>query len=330
MNRGMSGFQLQVNANNDITAVIGELGRTEDVKLSPDQNRLAVAEFSASRIIIFDIHIAQANGSPEITIGDYAIISSPSLANPHGIAFLDNQTVIVANRTGEVSILQLPESGANCKTHKLSPLASIKDGPFRKLRSPGSVCVVEEGPNTSQALICNNYIHRVTRHRIDRTQGIRIGGYRTLLEKDLHIPDGICISADRKWLAVSNHSTHEVLVYDFGRKLGRKSVPDARLQGVSYPHGLRFTKDGKYLIVADAGTQFVHAFSKPQGAWAGSQQADRSFMVLDEETFLRGRYNEEEGGAKGIEVDDAVSVLITTCEHQPLAFFDLQRMLAAA
>ena len=46
---------------------------------------------------------------------------------------------------------------------------------------------------------------------------------------------------------------------------------------------------------------------------------------MDDATFLRGRYNPEEGGPKGIDVDRDMSVLATTCEHQPLAFFDLGR-----
>jgi hypothetical protein len=40
--------------------------------------------------------------------------------------------------------------------------------------------------------------------------------------------------------------------------------------------------------------------------------------VLDEETYLRGRLNPEEGGTKGIAIDPSGRLLLLTCEERPM------------
>jgi hypothetical protein len=59
----------------------------------------------------------------------------------------------------------------------------------------------------------------------------------------------------------------------------------------------------------------------------GERDPVSSFRVLGEVTFRRGRYNPQEGGPKGIDIDCGMNVLATTCEAQPLAFFDLKEVL---
>ena len=49
--------------------------------------------------------------------------------------------------------------------------------------------------------------------------------------------------------------------------------------------------------------------------------------MMDDETFLRGRNNPEEGGPKGIDVDSDMNVLVTTSTQHTLAFYDVPRML---
>jgi hypothetical protein len=51
---------------------------------------------------------------------------------------------------------------------------------------------------------------------------------------------------------------------------------------------------------------------------------------MDEAVYLRGRNNPKEGGPKGIDIDAGMDIMATTCECQPLAFFDLQAILAKA
>jgi hypothetical protein len=51
---------------------------------------------------------------------------------------------------------------------------------------------------------------------------------------------------------------------------------------------------------------------------------------MDDAAFERGRYNPEEGGPKGLDVDAGSRVLVVTSECQPLAFFDVRALLALA
>ena len=88
--------------------VIAGLGRTEDVKFSPSNCRLAVACFEKNQIAIFDICISGAPYERKITLTDAAEISSPYLKCPHGIDFLDEERIIVANREGDATIFELP------------------------------------------------------------------------------------------------------------------------------------------------------------------------------------------------------------------------------
>ena len=82
-----------------------------------------------------------------------------------------------------------------------------------------------------------------------------------LLSKDLDIPDGIAQSADGQWIAVSNHNEHTVRVYRNSISLSSSSEPNAILGRINYPHGLRFSACGQYILIADAGLPFVHIFT---------------------------------------------------------------------
>jgi hypothetical protein len=48
---------------------------------------------------------------------------------------------------------------------------------------------------------------------------------------------------------------------------------------------------------------------------------------LDEREFALGRINRQEGGPKGLEINNSASVVMTTSEHQVLAFFDLRKLI---
>ncbi len=319
--------KLPVDAPNGVGDHIARLGRTEDIKLSPGRRRLAIAEFEDNQVSLFDIGVTFENNLSRLVFTGHLRLRCPDFAYPHGISFIDDETAVIANREGAVTVISLPPSGKAGQLHTVKPLAVLSSGRLRKLKSPGSVAVHARKPGVYRLLVGNNYIHRVTSHRIDTRKGIRFGWHRVLLERDLNIPDGLCLSSDRKWLAVSNHSSQEVFVYDYGRQLGRFARPDARLQGVAYPHGLKFTRDGRHLLVADAGAPLVHVFETSGTSWKGTYRPSHSVRVMDEDTFALGHYNEKEGGPKGLEFDEEYNTLFTTCANQPLALFELSGFL---
>jgi hypothetical protein len=314
-------MQINYTAPQHVADVVAGLGRTEDVRFSPNNRRLAIAGFKKNEIVVFDIEITPSPDGPKIMLTDTAKISSTYLNCPHGLDFIDDETIIVANREANAGIFKLPQGSSN--SHDLTPVAVIGAD---VLHSPGSVSVTRKHQGVYEILICNNYGHTVTRHLLDFCAGCSIKS-AVLLRKWLDIPDGVSVSRDTQWIAISNHNTHSVLLYKNTPSLNETSNPDGILRCVYYPHGLRFSSDDRFILVADAGAPYVHIFGKDGPSWRGVRNPLASIRVLNDEDYLRGRYNPEEGGPKGIDIDNGMKVLVTTCEFQPIAFFDLKAVL---
>ena len=311
-------MKIEYSAPEHVRRAICSLGPTEDVRFSPSSRRLAVAGFTNNKITVFDISAATSQKSNSITLTDVAEISSSYLSRPHGLDFLDEERILVVNREGYACIFELPLSAKG--SLELTPSAIIRSG----INSPGSVAVIKNVYDLDQALICNNYAHNVTRHKLDLNADFSSDGGEVLLKRWLDIPDGICVSKDKKWIAVSSHATHAVLIYENNPLLNERSNPIGILRGVLYPHGLRFSFDNRLILVADAGSPYVHVYEQNNSDWRGLYRPFRSLRVLNNEDFLRGRHNPEEGGPKGIDVSDPLNVLVSTSEMQPLNFFDLR------
>jgi hypothetical protein len=316
--------KIEYAAPQHVQEVIASLGRTEDVRFSPSNGRLAIAEFLKNRITLFDVSVI--DGDPKkIALTDVAEISSTHLNWPHGLDFIDDEKLLVANRGGSACVFELPL--ATRGNHELTPQAVVSSG---AITTPGSVSVSKRERSRCEALICNNYAHSVTRHLIDFNAGYSTTNSAVLLRTCLDIPDGICVSDDAQWIAVSNHSSHTVLLYENNSSLNESSRPDGILRCCMYPHGLRFTSDGRFLLVADSATPYVNIYEKDESGWRGVRIPLLSTRVLNDKDFLRGRHDHETGGPKGIDVSNANGVFVTTCEAQPLAFFDLAAVLEDA
>ncbi|MBK8993548.1 MAG: hypothetical protein IPM40_18625 [Gammaproteobacteria bacterium] len=273
--RGSTNEQrIDFTASEDVRTLLRDLGRTEDVKFSPDNRRLAVA-----------------------------------------------------NRWGDVPILKLPPCGAEEKNVELIPVQTIGRDRVRLLDSPGSVTVSLLGQNRYELLVCNNYANYVTRHILQNAGHLELQSSEILLSKGLGVPDGVALSSDRRWIAISNHNAHSVFLYENTPELNRHSEPDGILRNLNYPHGLLFAPDDSFMLVADAGAPYVNIYARNGDSWAGTRDPVAALRVMDETTYRRGRKNPQEGGPKGIDVDSGMNVLVTTCDEQVLAFFDLPSMM---
>jgi hypothetical protein len=303
------------------------MGRTEDVTFSPDDRRLAIAGFGRDKVFLLDIVIAEDHGRRvSISVTGMTELSSPGLHEPHGLRFLDDSTIVIANRGGEATILELPGPSPGLRSVRVVPAGRIKSDDADGLESPGSVCVTDIAPELHEILVCNNYANNVSRHLVDARDRYRVLHSEVVLAAGLDIPDGVASSPDHRWLAVSNHNTHRVLVFRNDPSLRPSSVADGSLGPVRYPHGLRFTPDGRHLFMADAGAPYVHVFARGGDDWTGEREPVSTIEVMDDECFLRGHHNPEEGGPKGLDLDSSARVLVVTSEHQPFAVFDLREV----
>jgi hypothetical protein len=304
---------------------VASMGRTEDVCFSPGNRRLAVVGFSGHRLHLFDIDIRRAPDGVAVSLTGAVALSSDTLNYPHGVDFVDEDTVIVTNRGGDVSVFKLPPPASTVSEERVEPLATWPAGGDSLLRSPGSVCAIALATGDIEVLICNNTAHTVTRHRLDPSSYL-LRSSEVLVRKWLDIPDGITRSADRRWFAVSNHNTHQVFLYDESRAVTADMDPNGILRGVQYPHALRFGADGRRVLVADAGAPFIHVYRSDDSDWSGVWYPTASVRIMDDETFTRGRHNPQEGGPKGLAIDRRSQVAVVTSECQPLEFFALDRL----
>lgn len=318
-------MEIRYTAPDSVRDVIASLGRTEDVRFSPSNRRLALTAFRHHAVVVFDIDITCSAGRKEVALTRAAQFSSPALDYPHGVDFLDEETVVVASRGGDMPILKLPLDEA--PSGELSSAQVLRAGKLPLWNAPGSVSAYKTGEHSCETLVCNAGANTVTRHRVDFRAGCALESSDVLLEKWLDIPDGVTVSADGQWIAISNHNAHNVLLYRNSPSLDQQSDPDGMLRSLYYPHGLRFSPDGKRMFVADAGSPYVFVYENDGTGWDGVHNPIGSLRVMDDALYLRGRTNPKEGGPKGIDVDRGMNVLVATCECQPLAFFDLPALM---
>lgn len=300
------------------------MGRTEDIRFSPDNRRMGIAAFVGNACFLFGIAIDRSPAGPAIRIDGCLELRSQAIREPHGIEFVGADRLLVANRAGGLALFSIPERITGHERIRIRPIREIRSASlFRKLESPGSLCLAAHDRERAEVLVCNNYAHRITRHVIPLNGRLRPSWNSIHLDQGFQIPDGIAMTSDRSWLAVSNHNSRSVLMFDRGTAPKRDAAASGTLVGAGYPHGIRFSGDGHRVYVADAGAPFVHLYESRTGGWSGTHRPAASIRVLDEARFLKGHLNPEEGGPKGIDLSSQSDLLAVTCEQQPLAFFRL-------
>ena len=136
--------RIDFRASDAVRAVLSAIGRTEDVRFSPDNRLLAIAGFGRKRCLILRIEVEPASDGPEVTIHDYMELTSDCIGEVHGLDFIDDRTLAVANRDGLVGIFSLPAGEPAGRSLEISPRRQIKSGLFCKLSTPGSIAVRRE------------------------------------------------------------------------------------------------------------------------------------------------------------------------------------------
>ena len=312
-----------------VRAAIGRIGRTEDVQFSPCGDRLVLVGHDANRLLFFDIRIELEAQPPRVVINDFLELTSDSFRLPHGLCWLDERTFVVANRNGDIGFYELPTRRPSSRSIRVEPAASFGADRIDLVATPGSISVHPIGLGLIELLVCNNYVHHVSRHLIDLRDRYHVVASESLIAAGLHVPGGVAHSPSGRWIAVSNHAEHCISVYRNDSRLNDRSEPQAVLRGLIYPHGLTFA-DEDNMLVADAGAPLVRSYRVEGGNWQGEIEPHRSLRVMSDETFRLGRITPHEGGPKGLHVSPDRRLMASTREQDNLIFFDLRSELGTS
>ena len=321
-------MEFPFEATEIVLSVLDKIGRTEDLSFSPNNLRLAIASYGFNKIVIFDLDINIDTNIESILVTDCCEIISPELNHPHGIAWLDNQTIIVSNRFGGAVVFELPLINPLHKVIVLPALQNINANDIDKEQSTDCIDVYPLGSGLHEVLICSNNRNCISHHILDENDRFSLKASSVLLKKDLNIPDGVKFSPDMRWIAVSNHDDHTVFLFDNLLPLNINSTPCGILRGVNYPHGISFSSDLHTIFIADAGAPFVYGYYSESGNWNGEYMPFTKLKAVSDELFIRDHVNEQEGGIKGISFIHGTDILAITCNARPLVFFDLKLILS--
>ncbi|MCC2098607.1 MAG: hypothetical protein KDJ29_17050, partial [Hyphomicrobiales bacterium] len=288
---------LQPEMSSGVRDALSSIGRTEDIRLSPDNRRLAIVGFNENVCLLCAVEIDAKTPVPRIALTGHVELVSDVMRSPHGLEFIDDDTIVIANRGGNVSLFRLPSLAMDGGRIALEPFRVLTRPRVRRhFRQPGSVLFLGRTGNRIDLLVCDIQRNLVSEHRVNLRWPFGLTRNQVRIQTGLLTPDGLALSADGRWLAVSNHETHQVFLYDRNIGIRPSTRPHGMCEDVAFPHGLRFSPDGRSLYVTDAGRPKVHRFDATNGDWSGPRHSAAAATVMDRTAFEKFRYSDREGG----------------------------------
>ena len=282
------------------------LQRFEGIAFSPSGNTIGVATSDTNAIFLYR---RKPDGLFEEAA--YSSINGPTsgLNYPHDLTFSlfgDRELLAVANRTGSICIYLRNEATG---VYTSDPAFEIRG---RKAKLDFSDGVAFVPPNDEYLAACNLSANRITFYR--RTAGSSVGFTLEpefeLKHRSLCSPDGLAFTQCGRWLAIANHGTHTVSIYQ-RRSNGPEYEPEPVTiigadSGLRYPHSVAFTSKTNHLVVTNAGANYFSVY-RPEPDWSYATRWSQS-PVLRQTVGPNSIFqqvnarNKMEGGPKGIAV----------------------------
>lgn len=318
---------MKYDASPKMQEVISSMGRTEDITFSPDAKQLAIVAFNENKIYLFDLEVVGVADLQTIKISKCIIISSKYFNSPHGLSFVGTEHFLVASRGADLTLFECPKHTDEVMEISLEPL-HIAQGRrlMGRIHCPGSVASYEINKSMHRVFVCNNYINTIVEFELDLRSPIKMKNKGVLIKRDLSTPDGVSVSPDQKWVAVSNHDSGTVKIYRLDSKLNRFTPHCGELTGIAFPHGIQFSDDGTKVFVTDGGSQYLHLYQSDDGNWDKSL-SPTYLKVVEDDVFPLARINPMEGGIKGVDITNFDQLLVTSADYQVLNFYSVKHLL---
>lgn len=319
-------MKLQINYVDDIASRLNYLGRSEDIAISPDDSRIALAAFNGNHILLLWIHFNIDGHKKEVDVTDYLEIYSDEFKEPHGICWIDDCTIAVASRGASVIILTAPKIAPKDKKQFIDPISRIDQEAQNITETPGSVASHNIGSGISEMLVCNTFANSVSSHIISKNEQYKSLSNSFILRTGISTPDCVAFSKDGNLIAISNHSSRQVQIYKKAMLNGSDASPVATLNGMAFPHGLLFLDNDTKIFVADGGAPFLHVYENRGEPWSGIYLSTQKIRVFSDETFRIGNYNPAEGGPKGLSSTSDERFVAVSCYQRPLIILDTSKI----
>ena len=310
----------------EIEPLVASLYRTEDIAVAPDGRRVVIPGFFSDHMLLADLDVVRDGGHERLQVSAASVVQCERLRFPHGVAFVDDRTVLVANRGAELLAIDVPARGTGPTAVFRTGRVIVGEHDRVPVRAPSSLAA-RTLDGLCEVLVCNNESHTVNRYLLDLDDDLQVVDREVLIGEGLHTPDGVALSRSGRWLAISNHTTHEVFLYSYEPDAAAPARRVGTLRGPNYPHGVRFARDDRAILLNDAGLPHLYVYAAPDGDWSGVRDPARTLRVMDDGTFNAGRYNPQEGGPKGLVVLEEQGAIVLTSTYQHLACMPLDDVL---
>ena len=176
---------INFKASAAVRAALSAIGRTEDLRFSPDNRLLAIAGYARKRLLVLRVDITAGPDGPDVTIHDHMELTSDDMGEIHGLDFIDDRTLAIANRDGVVAIFSLPREEPVGQSRAISAIRRIRGKRPCKLNSPGSIVARRESRGGISLLVCNKMVDlahvkafdpKAFREEVKKGMNERLGG----------------------------------------------------------------------------------------------------------------------------------------------------------
>jgi 6-phosphogluconolactonase (cycloisomerase 2 family) len=294
--------------------------RFEGVAFSPRGDTLAIAASEGNALFLFR---RKADGRFEDQPCSTISGAGSGLDYPHDVSFAasgDSELLAVAQRTGSICIY---EKRKDAEHYGPVPVCEIR-GPGSKLEFSDAVAFVP--PENQYLAACNLSAGKLTFYR--RTPGPSVNFTSEpvfeLQHPSIHGPDGLAFSDCGRWLAIANHGSHTVSIFERSGapgkpiKYGPEPVTVLDEPRLRCPHSVAFTPQTNHLIVTNAGANYFSVYKPRREGADGTRWSPIPVLrqTVGPESIFRevNARNKLEGGPKGIAVHDN-KVAICSPEH---------------